>query len=177
MKIVVITGSPHKNGNTNLLVDEFIKGASKKSHEIYRFDSAFKKIHPCIGCDKCECGTNECVFKDDMLELYPKLIEADIVVFATPIYYHTYSAQLKDVIDRFHGVDNLIKGNKKAILIAVGANPNLWITEGLYATFKTNLKWLEWNEAGHLFAYGCQSIDDIRNTDYLKEAHNLGASL
>ena len=59
MKIVVITGSPHKNGTSALLAAEFIKGAAEAGNEIYRFDAAFSQVHPCIGCDHCECGKRE----------------------------------------------------------------------------------------------------------------------
>lgn len=69
MKIVVLTGSPHKNGTSNTLVNEFIRGAEENGHIIKRFDTPFLDIHPCIGCD--HCGMNgPCVFNDDM----PKMI-------------------------------------------------------------------------------------------------------
>lgn len=65
MKILVLTGSPRKNGNSNTLVDNFIKGAQEKGHNVVRFDSAFKSVHPCTACN--HCGMNgECVFKDDL---------------------------------------------------------------------------------------------------------------
>lgn len=86
MKIVVITGSAHKNGTQNCLAENFIKGASETGHEIYRFDAAFKNVHPCIGCDHCYKTGDGCVFKDDMMELNHKLIEADAVVFVSPIF-------------------------------------------------------------------------------------------
>ena len=64
---------------------KFVEGANKSGHEVYRFDAAFKKVHPGIGCDKCECGKNPCVFPDDMKELYCKLQEADVVVYISPL--------------------------------------------------------------------------------------------
>ncbi len=62
MKIVVITGSPNRNGASALLAEKFIKGATEAGHEIFRFDAVFKKVHPCIGCLKCNRGDNDCVF-------------------------------------------------------------------------------------------------------------------
>ena len=95
MKVLIITGSAHKNGTTAYLTEQFIKGAEETGHEIYRFDAAFKDIHPCIACEKCHDGTLGCVFKDDMQELNPHLIEADTIVLVSPIYYYGFSAQLK----------------------------------------------------------------------------------
>lgn len=91
MKIVILTGSPHKNGTSNTLVDEFIKGASEKGHLIKRYDTAFLDIHPCIGCD--HCGMNgTCAFNDDMIEILDTILASDLIVFATPIYYFGFSA-------------------------------------------------------------------------------------
>lgn len=177
MKIVVLTGSPHKRGTTNILVERFIQGAQDAQNEVIRFDSAFAKVHPCIGCERCGTGKNACVFKDDMAELYPKLAEADAVVLATPLYYHGYSAQLKAVIDRFHGIDDLIRRqSKKAALLAAGANPNKWITDGLLVTYHTELRYLGWLDCGAVLASGCYSAEDIAKTDYPRMAYELGKS-
>lgn len=100
MKITMITGSPHKKGTTALLAESFSKGAKEAGHEVFRFDAAYKKIHPCIACDKCrDSNDGGCVFKDDMAELNPRLLEADMVVLVSPIYYYDITAQIKAVID------------------------------------------------------------------------------
>lgn len=177
MKIVVLTGSPHKRGTTNLLAEQFIKGAKDAQNEVTRFDSAFAKVHPCIGCERRGTGKNTCVFQDDMIELYKRIIDADAVVLATPLYYHGYSAQLKTVIDRFHGIDDLIRGqSKKAALLAAGANPNKWITDGLLVTYHTELRYLGWIDRGTVLASGCYSAEDIAETNYPQMAYELGRS-
>ena len=112
MKITVLTGSPRAKGNSAYLAEQFIKGAQEKGHEIYRFDCAFKHVEPCRACNRC--GMNgTCIFNDDFLELRPKLIESDMVVFATPMYYFGISAQMKRVIDRFYAINGQIKGASK----------------------------------------------------------------
>ncbi len=79
MQIVVLTGSPHANGTTSVLAEQFIKGAQAKGHEVYRFDAAFKNIHPCLGCDSCGMS-GPCVHKDDIEnELIMKLVDADLI--------------------------------------------------------------------------------------------------
>lgn len=79
MHIVMITGSPHKKGTSALLADEFIRGAKEKGNSVYRFDTAFECVHPCIGCETCKCGDNPCVFQDAMMELYSELKKSDMV--------------------------------------------------------------------------------------------------
>lgn len=95
MKIAVLTGSPHKNGTTTLLADRFIEGARAKGHEVYRFDAAFRNIHPCLGCDACGMS-GPCVHKDDIeTEAIQKFMEADIIALVSPVYYFALTAQLK----------------------------------------------------------------------------------
>ena len=102
MHILVITGSPHKRGTSALLVDAFLEGATAAGHQVERFDSAFAAVAPCKACDFCRSHGEQCTQKDDMEALWPKLLQADLVVLATPLYYFGFSAQLKAVLDRFY---------------------------------------------------------------------------
>lgn len=121
MKILVITGSPRKNGNSNTLAEHFIKGAKEAGHEVVRFDAAFKKVHPCIACNRC--GMNgQCVFKDDFEFIRKHIADADLVAFATPMYYFGISAQIKTVIDRFYAINGQIHVPKKAVLMMTYAD-------------------------------------------------------
>ncbi|MDE6318199.1 MAG: flavodoxin family protein, partial [Lachnospiraceae bacterium] len=93
MNILILCGSPHREGTSNTLVKEFIKGAEEAGHRTTVYDCARGNIHPCLGCE-C-CGMNgDCVQKDDGNEVLKKLLAADAVVFATPVYYFGMSAQL-----------------------------------------------------------------------------------
>ena len=108
MKIVVLTGSPRLNGNTNHMASQFIKGAEEAGHDVYRFDCTRHKVAGCIGCNAC--GMNgDCFMQDDFSELRPHLLEADMVVFV----YFGFSSQLKAVIDRFYAINGRIKGAAK----------------------------------------------------------------
>ena len=124
MKILVIEGSPHKNGSSNLLAGQFMKGAEEAGHKAAVFDAAHAKLHPCLGCDAC--GMNgSCVQKDDMAECEKMIMEADMLVFVTPIYYFGMSAQLKMVIDRFYSFNSRLSGSgKKAALITAAWDSN-----------------------------------------------------
>ena len=122
MKIVMLDGSPVKDGTTNVLATRFVAGAQEAGHEVYRFDAAFKKINPCIGCDTC--GMNgPCVHKDDIEnDLIERLVSCDMVVLVSPLYFAGLSAQLKTLIDRFYSRTESIHRKKSALLIACGSN-------------------------------------------------------
>lgn len=101
MKIVVIKGSPHKKGSSNLLAEQFARGAREAGHTLVELDAAHMDIHPCLGCE--HCGMNgPCAQKDDIQQIRDALLSADMAVFVTPVYYFGMSAQLKMVIDRFY---------------------------------------------------------------------------
>ena len=102
LKIVVLCGSPHRNGTSALLADKFIEGAKSAGHEVFRFNAAFEDINPCRGCDACSMN-GPCVIHDAISEkLIQKLVDCDMVALVTPLYYFGFSAQIKMVIDRFY---------------------------------------------------------------------------
>ena len=100
--IIVLSGSPRKGGNTDLLVDTFVKGA-EKNNNVEVVSVADYKINPCIGCNSCfDRAGHECFQQDDMQVVYDKLKCADVIVVASPVYFYGVSAQLKAIIDRLH---------------------------------------------------------------------------
>jgi multimeric flavodoxin WrbA len=103
MKILVLNGSPHPQGSTKDMVNAFKKGAESAGHTVDVVDVCKKKIGGCLACEYCHSkGHGECIQKDDMQEVYNLLKEAEMLVIASPIYYHGISGQLKCVIDRFY---------------------------------------------------------------------------
>ena len=176
MKILVITGSPRKNGNSNTLADHFIRGASEAGHEVVRFDSAFKEVHPCIGCNKC--GMNgECVFKDDFEFVRKHIVDADLVAFAVPMYYFGISAQIKAVIDRFYAVNGKIHVPKKAVLMMTYANTAARQAEPIVSHYKVLLDYLGWTDAGQVIASGVWPVGAVNHTKYPEQAYQLGKSV
>ena len=175
MKIVVLTGSPHKEGTTSVLVNQFVAGAQEAGHEVYQFDAAFKKVHPCIGCAVCNGGEKDCVFKDDMNIIAPKLIGADLIVFASPLYYYSATAQLLAVVSRFYGIDCKLKGaHKKAVLLVTGTNTAEWAMKGIVVSYQEALQYLEWHDCGTVLAKGCPTKEAIEQTDFPEQAYRLG---
>lgn len=173
MKILVITGSPRKNGNSNTLADHFIRGAKESGHEIVRFDAAFKNVHPCIACNKC--GMNgECAFKDDFEFVRTHILDAGMTVFATPMYYFGVSAQIKAVIDRFYAINGSIHAPKKAALLMTYADADERIAKPIIAHYETLLNYLGWSDAGQVIAPGVWPIGAINHTKYPERAYRLG---
>ena len=173
MKILLITGSAHKKGTTAYLAEKFVQGAIEAGHEIYRFDAAFKNVHPCIACDKCH-RTGVCTFQDDMNELNPRLIEADAVVFVSPIYYSNITAQIKAVIDRFYANDEKLHGGKKTALILAMADETMESADGALMSYKGMTKFLGWKIVGSVIALNCWAPDVLKETEYPQEAYELG---
>lgn len=177
MKIVVLTGSPRRNGNTSHMADRFIKGAQEAGHEVYRFDCARHKVSGCIACNAC--GMNgSCVLNDDFEELRPHLLAADMVVFATPMYYFGFSAQLKAVIDRFYALNGRIKGApKQSAFLMAYADTNPKEADPMLSHYKTLINYLGWKDRGMVVAPGMWPAGAVQNTSYAKQAYELGRKL
>ena len=176
MKILVLTGSPRKNGNSNTLADYFIKGAEEAGHQVERFDAAFKNVHPCIACNKC--GMNgSCVFKDDFEFVRNHIVDADVVVFATPMYYFGVSEQLKAVIDRFYAINGQIHRPKKAVLLMTYANMAASEAVPIEAHYDVLLKYLGWEDAGRIIVPGVWPAGAVKHTDYPEQAYKLGKNI
>lgn len=174
MKILMIIGSAHKNGTTAMLASEFIRGAEEAGNEVYRFDAAFKNVHPCIACEKCHNTDTGCAFQDDMNEVNEHLLDADAVVLVSPIYYYDINAQIKAVIDRFYANDAALHGNKKAALMIAMADDTLESADGAIASFKGMTKYLKWDNAGMVIGVDCADVEALKKTEYLNQAYELG---
>ena len=178
MKITVLTGSPRKNGTSNYLADEFIKGAQEKGHEIFKFDCAKADVKHCLACQACAMGTKPCVQKDDFTNLKDNLLNSDIIVFVTPMYYFGMTSDLKKVIDRFYSIDGQLRQKQnKAVLISVQHSPVEEVKDALNLHYKSILGWLKIENAGIINAIGIESIEHLKQTKYPNQAYELGKSI
>jgi multimeric flavodoxin WrbA len=179
MKILILCGSPHKNGTTNALAEALISGIDQSRHEVEKIQLAEKKIAPCLGCEYCKRNDGACVQKDDMAALLPSVLAADVIVFVSPIYYFGFNAQLKAVIDRFYAVNARLKlqTQKKAILLTAGGGKEEWIPDGIFANYHTMLRYLNWTSLGQVCALSCHVKDQLAQTTCLEQAKELGRSL
>ena len=177
MKIIVLMGSPNRKGSTSILVDSFVKGAVEAGHSCEVIDVCHANIHPCIGCVACGYE-GPCVQKDDVEQIRGKLLAADMVVFATPLYYYGMSAQLKAVVDRFCAYNSsLNRRHLKSALLTVAWNADDWTFEALEAHYKTLVRYINFEDKGMVLGYGCGSPSMTERSKYPAEAYKLGKSL
>ncbi len=178
MKIVVLQGSPNRNGSTAILVDEFTRGARQAGHAVERIDVAHEDVHPCRGCVACGYGARPCVQRDGMGRILDSVLAADMLVLATPLYYYDMTAQLKAVIDRFCSENSAISARRlKAALLAVAWNADGWTFDALAAHYETLCRYLDMTDCGQVLGYGCGTPGMTRATSAPREAYELGASL
>ena len=178
MKILIINGSPHTDGTTALLRDKFAEGAADAGHSITTFHACKEELHPCIGCDRCRTTEDGCIYKDGMEKLNPLLLDADCVVFATPLYYFGMSAQIKMVIDRFYANNTTLRSQKKkAVLLAACGDTDSVTLDALYQHYQAVCGYLHWEDAGSVQAIGMYTRPDIEKSSYPEAARALGQSL
>ena len=170
-------GSPNKNGSTSLLAEEFTRGAREAGHNVERIDAAHADVHPCTGC--IHCGyEGPCVQKDGVDAIRAKILSADMIVFATPLYYYGMSAQLKALLDRFCAFNSSIQ--KKRMRSARGGgswNSDDWTFEALMAHYQTLTRYLNLTDMGTVLGYGCGTPSMTRRSPYPQQAYALGRGL
>lgn len=172
MNILVLNGSPRANGNTAAMVGAFVDGASQNEHEITVVDVCRKKIAGCIACEYCHTkGNRSCIQKDDMQEIYPVLDNADMLVLASPIYYHGFSGQLQCAINRIYALDKP-KKLKKAALILSSDDDDVY-DAAIYAYQNSFLGYLELENMGIFTAFDKQN----KSEEKLAELKALGPNL
>ena len=177
MKIVVLEGSPNKNGSSNLLADCFRQGAEEAGHSVEIADTAHANIHPCTGCIRCGYE-GLCVQKDGVEVIRKKILDADMLVFVTPLYYYGMSAQLKTMIDRFCAFNSSIqRKHMRSALLAVAWNSGDWTFEALEAHYKTLVRYLNLTDMGMVLGYGCGTPSMTQHSQYPQQAYNLGNRL
>ena len=177
MSILIISGSPRKGGNTELLAEAFAKGAAKH-HHVEIVSVRDYKVNPCLGCNACfKSEANTCAQKDDMTVIYEKMSQADMLVIASPVYFYSISAQFKAVIDRFHNPIRDTFHIKKMAILLVGAASLPELFDAILTEYNLCLKFFDIEDAGKVLVRGVKDKGDINNTDALNEAYTLGLSI
>ena len=177
-KIVVITGSPRRNGNSFAMTDAFMKAAEAKGHTITRFDAALKQIGGCRACETCFSTGKACTFDDDFNTIAPAILEADVIVFATPVYYYEMSGQMKTMLDRGNSLYTSDYAFRDIYLLSSAAEDEEGVDEraihgleGWIACYpKAHL-------AGVVFAGGVSEAGEIDGHPSLKKAYDMGLAI
>ena len=179
-KIVVITGSPRKGGNSDLLAEAFIFAAETKGHSVQRFDAGRMKIGPCHACNTCYKTGKPCSFDDDFNNIAPAVLDADTVVFSMPTYWYSVPSNIKGVLDRMYcflvGGKREQAAGKKAALLACCAD-DLGTMDPLKMTFERAFALLHWENIGEVLVPGVGEPGAIKNTDGCVRAAALADKL
>ncbi|MCH4072487.1 MAG: flavodoxin family protein [Pseudoramibacter sp.] len=177
--IVILNGSPRPKGNTAALIQSFTEGAESADNQVTTFMLDKMDIHGCKGCfgghsdEVCPC-----VQKDDMAKIYPAVKTADVVVFASPLYFWNFSGQLRTATDRLFALEEgggeYLRGEKSCALLMAAEGHGFAHALAYYEFLAQKLKW---QDLGHVTAGGVNQIGDIAGHEALKKAYDLGASI
>ena len=175
-KVLIISSSPRKGGNSDILCDEFAAGAKEAGSTVEKVRIADKKIGYCTGCYVCQ-KTGKCAIKDDAKKVIDKMMAADVIVLASPVYFYSISAQLKALIDRTVVVYPKLT-NKKFYYILTMADTNRKMFDGSLATLRGFLACCEGSkECGMVCAPGVYEKGTVKGTKFMAFARKLGAKI
>ena len=174
-KILVISASPRKGGNSDTLCDEFIRGATDAGNDAEKIFLRDQKINYCLGCEACTSNGGQCVQKDDAPEIINKMAAADVIVFSTPVYFYSMAAQMKALIDRSVGRYTEIS-NKDVYFIITAADSN---KENMQPTINALRGYTEMcldgtNEKGIIYGIGVWKKGEINKKPSMKDAYEAG---
>ncbi len=173
-KVLILEGSPRPKGNSAILSDEFARGAEEAGCTVEKVRISGKKIAGCLGCNACYRNGGACVQKDDMAEVREKMLAADVIVLASPIYFYSMTAQMKSVIDRTYAFYQQLEGKTFYFIITCAATDAAY-TETMLASLRgftccvPNAK-----EGGAVLGIGAMDAGDIRSSAAMAEAYQLG---
>lgn len=173
-KVLILSASPRKGGNSDLLCDQFMLGAREAGNQAEKINLQDMKINFCLGCMDCQSNGGVCVQKDDMAEILDKMVKADVLVMATPVYFYNMDAQLKALIDRTCPRYSEIS-NKKAYLIATSDDSGKEAMDVTVAGFRAFLACLDnVEEAGIIYGTGVRDRGDIKGKPQMTLAYKMG---
>lgn len=175
-KVLILSGSPRKNGNSDILCDEFMNGARDAGHDVEKIRVAEKNIAYCRACYACK-KSSICAIKDDMAEILQKMIDADVIVFASPVYFYSIDAQLKALIDRTVARWLEVK-NKEFYYIMTAADEKRASMDTTLACFRGYADCVEGaKEMGVIYGTGAYEKGEIKSSCCMSEAYEMGKNV
>lgn len=172
--VLIISASARKGGNSDLLCDSFMEGAKASGNQVEKIFIKEKEINYCVGCGYCFKNKGKCSQKDDMQDIFGKLLNADVIVLATPIYFYTMNGQMKTFIDRICPIYTELN-NKEFYFIMTAADGERSAMSRAIEEFRGFTVCLENPiEKGIVYGNSLWDLADVKNTNYLDETFNLG---
>lgn len=179
-KILVLTGSPRKGGNSDALADAFTRGAEAKGHTVQRFEAGRSRVAGCLDCGACWSRGKACVQDDDWDAVPALLAGTEALVIVSPVYWFSLTAQIKAAIDRMYAYASSacktpLAVRESALLMCAGdTDPRVF--DGSVATYKSIVDYLRWADRGVLCVPGVMERGDIAAGSGLADAEKLGGS-
>lgn len=170
--ILIISASPRKNGNSDLLCDEFMKGAREAGHTVEKIRLAEKDINYCTGCCSCVGNQGKCVQQDDMNDILSRILAADVIALASPVYFRSFNGQMKTFMDRVCPIYSMIH-NKDVYFIASAAGGSLPV-ESTFQSFRVFTDCLDVQEKGTVSITGLWDAGGVKGTKAMSEAYSMG---
>lgn len=175
-KVLIISSSPRKGGNSEILCSQFKRGAEESGNAVEIISLREKKIAPCMACDACKKSGGVCVQKDDMNELLAKVKAADVIVMATPVYFYSVCSQLKMFIDRLYADYTKIENKDMYFIVTAAAGkPALERTVECWRGLIDCLPGAE--EKGIVYGNGLWAKGEAEGSDAMKEAYEMGKNI
>lgn len=176
-KVLILSGSPRKGGNSDVLCDEFMKGAVESGNTVEKIFVRSRRIAPCNACYFCRDNGGKCAIKDDMAEILEKMHWADVIVMSSPVYFYSIDAQMKTVIDRTLAQWTNIK-NKEFYYIMTAAEDSATVMDCTLECFRGFAVCLDGSkERGVIYGKGLYEIGDVKGSKYIAEAYEMGRSV
>ena len=181
--LTLLLGSPRIGGNTEKLADALAEGAIEKGYEVKKVHLAALTLKGCLDCRKCWSTGKPCIQNDDMDQVYPEIEEASVIAFVSPLYFYSWTSQIKPVWDRLlpYYMPGALRTtpSKKAILLAAAGDKEESVFDGMRASFKLATNFLGWEVLGEICAPDIYSRGDIeaKGVSYIKMAQDLGLTL
>ena len=176
-KVLILSGSPRNGGNSDLLCDEFMRGAVETGNDVEKIRVAEKKIGYCSACYYCGKSGGVCAKKDDMAEALQKMIDADVIVLSSPVYFYSIDAQMKAVIDRTLARWREIK-DKEFYYIVTCADPEREAQERTLECFRGFADCVDGAvEKGVVYGTGVYQPGEIRDTAAFTQAYEMGKTI
>ncbi len=173
-KILILSGSPRLGGNSDILCDRFKQGAEESGHQVTKLNVAAMRIAPCRGCYHCANHGGECIFKDDMTDVLQAIIDCDVLVLASPVYFYSIDAQLKAVIDRTVARWTEVK-DKELYYIMTAADTERTSMETTLACFRGYADCVDGaREMGIIYGTGVYAPGEVKSTSAYDEAYLMG---
>lgn len=178
-KIALLTASPRAKGNSAAMAEAFSQAVLEQGAELVRFDAAHSGVKGCIACDNCFKNGKPCCFDDGFNRIMEEILSADAIAFASPVYWYTFPAGIKAVLDKFYSLCVAEKdlAGKKCVLMACCEDDDMSAFDGLVFSYKKSMELLRCEDVGQLLVKGVHKPLAVLETDALDKARGLAEKL